>query len=261
MFSNSSVNWLISALPHVVAGIILFTGGLLAAKLARKIALGWVTRSTGNSTVKTFLVNVLYTSIIILTFIITLTQLGVETSSLVAVIGASTLAIGLSMRDFLANIASGFMIVFIQPFKIGDVVEVNGRAGTVIDINLFITEIQTSSHEAIFIPNSEITKNSIINRTHYDARRLDLFITVDHNNPTDKLKSLIMSVIEQEPLAQHTPAATVGIANLTENGLELSIRVWTRRENYSDLRSNLLENIKNVFDVAGIHFPSQASGR
>jgi len=159
--------------------------------------------------------------------------LGIDTSSLLAVLSVVGLAVSLSIQDSLSNLASAVLILTTKPLKVGDYIEVKGKAGTVQEIGVIYTRINTFDNQIIYIPNSQITSNEITNSTAAGKRRVDLKVTASYDCPTEKVKS-------------------ARVSGYGESAIEYTIRVWTSAESYWEVYYDVLENIKNVFDEEGI---------
>lgn len=229
--------------------------GLYCAQRLRSRLLKLFSKSQKNQTIKLFVTNSIYAAVLVVVGIIVLGKLGVPTASLVTLLGASSLAIGLALKDFLSNIAAGVILVFQKPFEIGDLVELSGTLGTVEQIDLFNVAIRTPSHEMITIPNGKLIKEKMINKAHLGRRRLELIIPVSYSSDLKKAKNLIYYLIRQEPYALSEPAPLVAVSNLTENGVMMLIQVWVKKDNFNPLKFSLLEEIKTSFEQNGIQIP------
>ena len=188
-------------------------------------------------------------------FITILTVFGVEATSFVAILGALTLAIGLSLQGALGNIASGVMIMVFRPYKLGDYVDIAGVAGTVKDINLFQTVLATVDNVKILVPNSQAIDGVITNYSGYTIRRCDITFGIDYDDDMDKAIAIIETVIAAEDRAHKDPAPFVKVTNLGDSSVDISTRTWCEASDYWGMRFDLIKRIKEEFDKAGISIP------
>jgi small conductance mechanosensitive channel len=240
--------------PGMVLALVIFVIGILMAYLARSFIQRCI-KIENNKMLKSFSTNLIFGLILLLTLITTLGKLGVPTASLVAVMGAAGLAVGLALRDFLSNIAAGFMIVFLKPFGVGHYIQVNGNAGTIVDINLFMTQLRTSGNECLFIPNSKVITNAIINQSYYETCRVDLVIGIDYAADLQTAKEVITAVLADNALTLKDPAPIIGIQELANSSVNLLVRFWVERINLLNAKFEVLEACKERLTKAGINLP------
>ncbi len=180
---------------------------------------------------------------------------GINTTSVAAMLGAMTLAIGLALRDTLANVAAGLMILIVRPFATGHFIEIGDHTGSVRSINLFHTELASVDNIQIIVPNSEIWKASIRNFSAYDRRRLDMVIGIDYGSDVDRAIRLIQHLIDLDPRALRDPQPFVRVTELAQSSVNITLRVWCRTTDHFDLKFDLTKQIKERFDQAGISIP------
>lgn len=195
---------------------------------------------------------------ILLLFVLILAILqtfGVETTSLIAVLGAASLAVGLALQGNLSNFASGIMLVALKPFKIGDFTEAGGVSGTITEIGIFYSTLKTVDNKKIMVPNSSITSSTITNFTAYPERRVDLKIGVSYDSDIEHVKRVIHEVIDAHELIIADKPVMVRMGEMTASSINFTVRVWTYTENYWDVFYDLNENIKNKLDKEGISIP------
>ncbi len=245
---------LISYMPMVFMACVILVIGLVLAYMAKKMTLK-ATQKISNRAMANFLSRLVHIIVIVLTIIIVLSRLGVPTTSLVAVLGAASLAIGLSLKNFLANLAAGFLIIFLRPFKIGDFIEVGSKAGTVSDINLFMTHLNTTANEALFFPNNKIINDFIINKSFHDHKRLDLFIGIAYDADLKQAKQLIDECLKSHLNVQAQPAPLVVVNELADSAVILLVRFWCRVDQALSTKFALLEDIKSTLDENNINIP------
>ena len=188
-------------------------------------------------------------------FIAVLQVFGVPATSFVAILGALTLAIGLSLQGALGNIASGVMIMIFRPYKLGDFIEAAGAAGTVKDINLFQTVLATPDNVMILMPNSQAIDGVIRNYSGYGTRRVDLTFGIDYGDDINKALGIIGSVVNADKRIMRTPEPFARVVNLGDSSVDIQARNWVQASDYWAVRFDLLQKIKEAFDQQGISIP------
>lgn len=190
-------------------------------------------------------------------FIVIAGILGLETSSLVAVIGSAGLAVGLSLQGSLANLAGGVLILITKPFRIGDYIVVGDKEGTVTTIDIFYTRILTVDNRLIVIPNGTLSNSTILNVSNEDYRRIDLTISIGYGSEIPKARNILIEIAGENPLVckEEEHPAEVMVSSLGESSVDLLYKVWTKTEDYWQVRSQLLEAVKTRFDAAAIEIP------
>ncbi len=189
-----------------------------------------------------------------LTLVVALGKFGVETTSIIAVLGAAGLAIGLALQGTLSNVAAGLMLVFLRPFKIGDWIEAAGMSGSVREIGLFTTVIDTFDNVFISVPNSSIWSSSIVNHSRYGTRRLDLDIGIDHASDLDKAEAAMMS-LASDPRVLTDPAPRFIVVGYDERAITIRLRVHATYANFFDLGYDLNRRLKQALDDHNITIP------
>ncbi|MEO1474517.1 MAG: mechanosensitive ion channel domain-containing protein, partial [Pseudomonadota bacterium] len=188
-------------------------------------------------------------------FIAALQVFGVQATSFVAILGALTLAIGLSLQGALGNIAAGVMIIMFRPYKLGDYIEAAGVAGSVKDINLFRTVLATVDNVQILIPNSQTIDGVIKNYSGYARRRVDIDFGIDYGDNMDKAISIIEAILNADPRIEKTPEPFVRVTNLGASSVDITTRSWVQAADYWDVKFDVLKQVKEQFDAQGISIP------
>lgn len=238
-----------------VALLILLGGWWLSRRLV-KVLDGAMRRAGVDDILRAFLRNVASVLMLLVVFIAALQKTGlVPTASLMAVLGAAGLAIALALKDSLANIASGVMLIALRPFKAGDAVRAGGMEGVVEQVRIFHTRLRTYNNEVIVLPNSEVTGKPIVNLTGRQVRRLDLTVGIDYATSIADARALLLRIAADDAGALDKPAPAVLTMNLGDSAIELSLRTWVKTPDLVDARSRLLEAIHREFDAAGIRIP------
>ncbi len=235
---------------------------LLIFWIGRRIA-RWISNLTGKGLAKSgndpilvnFLKNLVYYVILVVVIITALGQLGVQTTSLIAVMGAAGLAIGLALKDSLSNFASGVMLVMFRPFKLGDIVEVSGVAGKVQEIRIFSTIIKTPDNRELIVPNGLITSDVITNLTSQGNRRIDLVIGVSYDDDIKKAKQIIEDTLNANELVLKDPAVSVFLLELADSSINFAVRPWAKAADYWTVHGQVLEQLKYNLEAGGCSFP------
>ncbi len=184
-----------------------------------------------------------------------LSQLGVDTNSLIVLIGAAGLAIGLSLRDFLQNFAAGVMLLIFRPFKEGDSVEAGGIAGSVKQINIFSTTFLTADNKQVIVPNGAIYSGVITNNSATGTRRIDMVFGIGYEDDIEKAKGIIEEIIKSESRILNTPEYVIAVGELADSSVNIYVRPWVSTSNYWPVKFDFTEKIKLEFDKNGISIP------
>ncbi|MHA1165170.1 MAG: mechanosensitive ion channel family protein [Alphaproteobacteria bacterium] len=240
---------LVSAIVILIAGIVLA---------------GWVSRAISNrlESIKRFdktlipvLAQIARYAILIFTFVLVLAEFGVQTASMIAVLGAAGLAIGLALQGTLQNVAAGMMLLFLRPFKVGDFISTAAGDGTVSEIGMFMTRMRTPQGLFVAVPNSKIWSDSITNFSKLPTRRIDLVVGISYDDDIDKARKLILKLAQSEKRVLESPEPVVNVINLGDSSVDLELRAWTKRSDYWNVRWGLTRDVKYALDKAGISIP------
>ncbi|MBK7219519.1 MAG: mechanosensitive ion channel [Candidatus Promineofilum sp.] len=241
------------ALRLLGCALLLLVGRWLALRLSAFVA-RLLERNQADKTVVGFLSKSVYVVTLLLAFLVALSWLGIPTTSIITVLGASTLAIGLALQDSLSNLASGLLLIFLKPFIVGDYVQIgsDNNEGTVTHVHFFHTELNTGDNKVLLVPNSDVMSNQILNFTRHDHRRLDLVIGIGYDEDIRQAKAILTEIVTSDSRVLAEPAPRVAVNNLGESSIELMVRPFVRTANFDATRTDLLEQIKLRFDEAGI---------
>lgn len=233
--------------------ILLLVGRWLALRLSAFVE-SLLQRHAADKTVTGFVTKTVYVLVLVLVFIVALTWLGVPTTSIIAVLGASTLAIGLALQDSLSNLASGLLLVFLKPFVVDDYVQIgsDNNEGTVTQVKFFHTELNTSDNKVLLVPNSDVMSNQILNFTRHGHRRIDLVVGIGYSDDLRRAKTILTEIVQADPRILPEPAPRIAVNELGESSVNLIVRPYARTDEYDATRADLLEQIKLRFDEAGI---------
>lgn len=231
--------------------VIFFVGKFLAKKISSFTAT-ILKRSNVEKTVVRFLENIIFYTLLVVVVLATLNKLGVQTTSFIAILGAASLAVALSLKDSLKNFASGVMIIIFKPFKVGDSVIASGVTGTVVEVNIFNTILLNADNQKVIIPNSSITNSNITNQSEAMIKKLEITLFISYKDDINKAKNLLEDIAKNSKKLVESKSILVNVIDLSENGVQLSLVVWTFSSNFANLKSELLENIKSTFEKNSI---------
>ncbi|MDT8370917.1 MAG: mechanosensitive ion channel [Gammaproteobacteria bacterium] len=249
--SGVVMTWLINiffAIAIVVVGRIVVKW---AVKLARKVMI----RAELDPILVNFLSSITNAVLLLFVFIAALDQLGVDTTSLIALLGAAGLAIGLALQGSLQNFAAGVMLIVFRPFKLDDFIEAGGVVGVVEKISIFSTIMKTGDNREIIIPNGQIYSGAITNYSARDTRRIDMVFGIGYHDDMRKAKQIMVDILEAHELVLSDPAPAVAVAELADSSVNFNVRPWVNSGDYWPVRSDLIEKIKLAFDDNGISIP------
>ncbi|WP_299569635.1 mechanosensitive ion channel domain-containing protein [uncultured Shewanella sp.] len=239
----------------VVMAIVIFIVGKYLANVAKKLTTKMMLGRKIDETVASFVGNLVWGLVFVFTIIATLGQIGVQTASLVAVIGAAGLAVGLALQGSLSNFAAGVLMVIFRPCRVGDFVEAAGVAGVIEEITIFSTKLRTGDNKTIIAPNSAMMDGTITNYSTKETRRVDLVIGVGYTSDIAETKKVISSVLDSNQYVLKDPAYTVALGELADCSINFVVRPWVKTADYWPAHFELLEQIKNALDAANIEIP------
>ncbi|WP_291736367.1 mechanosensitive ion channel domain-containing protein [Leisingera sp. F5] len=228
------------------------------------IAAGWISGAVRRRINKTpqidptlgnFAASVVRWVLLLVVLVAVLGIFGIEATSLVAMLGAATLAIGLALQGTLSDLAAGFMLILFRPYKIGQYVDIGGTAGTVKDLNLFITELATPDNVQIIVPNGQAWGAVITNFSHHDTRRVDMVFGIDYGDSADAAKAIILEQAAADARVMQDPEPWVRVTNLGDSSVDLTARVWCEAADYWEVKFALTQGVKEAFDAKGISIP------
>jgi len=241
--------------PRVAAAaIILVVGGWIASG-GRVFVRKFLDRSKVDPTTASFLANV--AGYVLWTFVLlaALNQLGVQTASIIAVLAATALAVGLALRDSLSNLAAGLLMVVTRPFELGHWIETGGVTGTVEEIHIFTTRIRTFDNSIVSVPNAKVLGDKIVNQSITATKRVNLSVGVSYDSNLTQVRQVILDVIRRDDRILQDPAPSVTVKELADSSVNEIIRVWVKTDDQWPVSCDLLERIKSRFDEEGISMP------
>lgn len=241
---------------RVVGGIAILIAGWLAARWLAALAARATRRAAPeDETIGPIVRRVVRILVMAVTVLAVLDNFGVETTSIIAVLGAAGLAVGLALQGTLSNVASGLMLLFLRPFKVKDTVEVAGVTGTVVEIGLFTTRLKTAQGTFVYLPNAKVLSDKIHNLTEGGTRRLDLTFGIAYGDDIGAASALVQEVLAAHELVLAEPAPVVGVAALADSSVNLTCRAWVKASDYGNATLQLNRQVKERFDAANVTIP------
>ena len=252
---NKLIEWGSTFGIKLIAAIAIFVIGRIIAKGVRKLIVKVMDKRKVDKTISSFISSLTFSALLVFVILAALSQLGIQTTSFMAIIGAAGLAIGLALQGSLSNFAAGFLMLILRPFKVGDYVSAGGVSGTVNTISIFTTEFKTPDNKKIIIPNSQIMNGTITNYSAEKTRRVDLTFGVGYEADISKVKDILNNIITGHKLILKNPEPFVRLGNLGESSIDFTVRVWTKTEDYWTVYFDLTEQAKQEFDKNGVSIP------
>lgn len=260
---NDNIDQIIQQAPEIIVtygikialAIAVYVFGKWIVKAISGLLEKGLTSRKVDPTICKFSKNIVFYALFTVVVIAALGQLGIQTASFVAILGAAGLAVGFALQGSLANFASGVLLILFRPFKIGDFVEAGGTAGVVKEISIFSTILSSPDNKTIIISNSGVMGGNITNYSTLPERRVDFTVGVSYSADLDKVRKELTSIAEEDQRVIQDRGITIGVGELADSSVNFVFRVWTRTENYWNVFFEINEQIKKRFDIAGIEIP------
>lgn len=248
-------DWIIPYGTKVFLAIAIFVVGKWLAKGISQLLSKAVLASTKDEMLQSFVRSISYFLLLLIVVIASLSQLGINTSSLVALIGAAGLAIGLSLQNSLQNFAAGVMLLIFKPFKKGDFIETSGISGTVTQMGLVVLELRTGDNKTVLVPNSNVFSSTITNYSANETRRVDFIFDISYDDDIAQAKEIIREILEKDNRVLKEPKPVIAVSTLASSSVQIIARPWVNTPNYHAVYWQVTENVKIAFDKAGISIP------
>ena len=239
----------------IVAALVVFLIGKMVANWVKKLVGRVMTKGGLDPIIIGFSSNIAYIAMMAFVIVAALGQLGIQTTSFIAILGAAGLAIGLALQGSLANFAAGFLMIIFRPFKVGDVIEAAGVTGKVNAIHIFTTTLTTPDNKTIIIPNAKLGGDNIINYSTQDTRRVDLTVGVAYDADLKQVRIILEEIVSNDSRVLSDPAHQIAVSELADNSVNFVFRMWVKSADYWGVYFDTNEIIKNRFDDAGIGIP------
>lgn len=246
---------IMSAVPTILIALLVFIVGFVITRILLRIFTKCMDRSNADGTAASFLRSLLKILLLTINLIITLSVLKIPMTSIIAVLSAAGLAVGLALQNSLSNLAGGFIILFSKPFKAGDYIETNSSSGNVESISILYTKIITVDNKTVYIPNGKVADSLIINYSEQDCRRVDFEFGISYSEDFEKAKEIIFSVADEYELVLNEPETLVRLGKQESSSLQIITNVWTKTENYWTVKYDMMEMVTKAFQEKGISIP------
>jgi small conductance mechanosensitive channel len=240
---------------RIAAAVIVLIIGRWLAKIIKRFTQKLMEKRQIEPTITTFTVNLIYIALMTFVILAALGQLGIQTTSFIAIIGAAGLAIGLALQGSLANFAAGFLMIIFRPFKVGDLIDAAGVFGTVEAIQVFTTQLKTADNKTIIIPNAKLTADNITNYSAKPVRRVDFVFGIGYSDDIDKAKKVISEVLGEDERILKDPSPTIGVLALADSSVNFAVRPWVNSADYWNVFFDINEKMKKRFDKEGVSIP------
>jgi small conductance mechanosensitive channel len=254
-YLDQGVQWIIEILPNLITATIILVVGYWIVKIINRLVHKFFQKKDYDLALESFLQSFISIALKLLLFVLVITQLGVKSSSLVALVGAAGLAVGLALQGSLANFAGGVLILIFKPFRVGDFISAQGVEGTVKEITIFTTKLNTFGNQVAILPNGQLSNNSIINFNAEDTRRDKIDIGIGYGSNIKKAKEILLDICASQEGIIKDPAPAVFVGALADSSVNLTLRFWAKNEDFWAAHFFVMEETKARFDKAGIEIP------
>ena len=254
-YLKKGLDYIMEFLPNLITAAIILLVGLWIIRIINKAVHRFFERKDYDLTLETFLQSLIKNGLKLLLFVLVVMQLGVPGSSLVAMVGAAGLAIGLALQGSLANFAGGVLILLFKPFKVGDFISAQGVDGTVKEISIFTTKRNTFGNQVAIIPNGQLSNNNIINFNAENTRRNKIDVGIGYGSNIKKAKDILLEICAADERILKDPAPEVYVGALADSSVNLTLRFWAKNENFWAAHFHVMETLKLRFDAEGIEIP------
>lgn len=239
----------------VIAALAILFFGRIVARWGRRLVQKMMERGGTDKIVIGFVGSIVYIALMAFVVLAALGQLGIQTTSFIAILGAAGLAIGLALQGSLANFAAGFLLIIFRPFKVGDFVEAGGVSGSVESITIFTTTLTTPDNKLVIVPNASIYGGNIVNYSAKETRRVDLVVGVSYDADLAQVKAILGEIAAADERVFDDPAPVIAVSELADNSVNLVMRMWTKTVDYWGVHFDATEAVKLRLDEAGIGIP------
>ncbi len=240
---------------RVIFAVVILFVGLWLAKRIRNVVTKALRKNKIDETLVRFISSLVYIMLIAFVILATISEVGIETTSIVAILGAASFAIGLALQGSLSNFSAGVMLIVFRPFKVNQYIEAAGVKGTVEEIGVFVTRLLTPDNKVIYVPNSKLFGDVITNYSERETRRVDMVFGISYSDDIDKAKRIISDVLNAHPKVRKEPAPMIVVKELADSSVNFAVRPWVNTPDYWDVYFNITETIKKRFDEEGISIP------
>lgn len=254
-FFSNLLDGIIHSIPSILFAILVLIVGLIACKFALWLISKGLDKSKVDLTAAKFLKQCIRIVLYVILLIVVLSMLGIPTTSVITVIGTAGVAIGLALQDSLSNVAGGFVLMITKPFQIGDYIVINGVEGTVAQISIVHTRLDSASNQAIFIPNGQAVNATVVNNSTNDTRRVDLTFSISYEDDYEKARDILLEVLQSNPKVLKNPEPTVRMIEHGASAVVIATRPWCKTADYWDVYFATTEAVRAAFIENNISIP------
>lgn len=254
-FMEIVTQWAMTSGISIVTALLVLLFGIWGARILRGTLKKVLTRKEIEPTLVKFGTSLLYAILVVFVVTAALNNLGIQTTSIIAILGAAGLAVGLALQDSLSNFAAGIMILIFHPFRVGDYIEGAGISGSVEELGIFVTRLKTPDNKAIFVPNGKLAGDNLVNYTLNDTRRMDLVVGVGYGEDIRQVEKILKEIISEDSRILKDPEPIVAVLELADSSVNFAVRPWVLTAQYWDIYFEILGKIKTRLDEKGIEIP------
>lgn len=253
--ADKAIDWIWNAMPNLILAIVLLVVGLYIIRFLNNLVRKFFLKKDYDLALESFLQSFISIALKIVLFVLVITQLGVQTTSLAAILGAAGLAIGLALQGSLSNFAGGVLILIFKPFKVGDFISAQGVDGTVKEITIFTTKLTTFGNQLAIVPNGKLSNDNIINYNAQDTRRDKIDVGIGYGSNIKKAKDILLKICDDCENILKEPVPEVYVGELADSSVNLTLRFWADNGVFWAAHFFVMEEIKHRFDAEGIEIP------
>ncbi len=240
---------------QIVTAVLILVLGWIASKIIVRITKSYLLKANIDQLLVNFATSILYWTLLLVIIIAALSSLGIDTTALIALLGAAGIAIGIALQDSMKNFASGVLLIVFRPFDIGDFVEAGGTSGVVEEITLFSTMMRTGDNRSVIVPNGAIYDDTITNNSARDTRRVDMVFGIGYEDDMRKARDIMMDILKADERILTDPEPAIALAELADSSVNFNVRPWCASADYWAVKSDITEKIKLAFDENSISIP------
>lgn len=254
-FIEKAIEWASSSGISLITALLIFVFGVWIAKILRGTTRRMMIKREVEPTLVKFGTNILYAILVLFVVTAALNNLGIQTTSIIAVLGAAGLAVGLALQSSLSNFAAGVMILIFHPFRVGDFIDGGGVMGSVEELGIFSTHLKTPDNKSIFVPNGSLAGGNLTNFTRNETRRMDLVVGVGYGEDVRVVRDVLLQIIAEDDRILKDPPPKVAVLELADSSVNFAFRPWVLTAQYWDIYFDTMEKIKLRLDEKGIEIP------
>ncbi|MBQ2362569.1 MAG: mechanosensitive ion channel [Bacteroidaceae bacterium] len=252
---TKGLNFCVESGKSIIIAILIYIVGKALIMLANRMLQKMLNRKHIDPTIQTFLKSLVNILLMVLLIISVVSALGINTTSFAALLASAGVAVGMALSGNLQNLAGGIVVLLFRPFKVGDYIEAQGVGGTVQEIQIFHTILNTPDNKKIYLPNGSLSSGNITNYSKEPTRRVDFTISIDYGESIDKVREVLKEIITNDQRVLTTPEPVIALNALADSSVNIALRVWVKSEDYWDVYWQTNEKIYNEFNRRGINFP------